>query len=68
MIKITKINGEELTLNSELIEFIEETPDTMISLTTGKKIIVMESCAEIVNRVIVFKSKIYNYCSEKSTL
>ena len=43
MIDVTKVNGKKFTLNSRLIETIEETPDTVITLTTGKKIIVKES-------------------------
>lgn len=37
MIKISRLNNTEFVLNCELIEFIEETPDTVITLTTGKK-------------------------------
>ena len=40
MIEVTRLNGKGLTINSDLIEMIEETPDTVITLTTGKKIIV----------------------------
>ena len=43
MIEVTRLNGKGLTINSDLIEMIEETPDTVITLTTGKKIIVKES-------------------------
>lgn len=39
MIEVTRLNGKGLTINSDLIEMIEETPDTVITLTTGKKII-----------------------------
>jgi Uncharacterized protein, possibly involved in motility len=37
MIYVTRLNNEEFIINAELIEFIEKTPDTVISLTTGKK-------------------------------
>ena len=43
MIEVTKINGSKLLINTNLIESVEETPDTMITLTSGKKIIVKES-------------------------
>ena len=56
MIKVTRINDTELVINAELIEFIESTPDTMISLTTGKKVMVRESIDEIVERVAKFKA------------
>ena len=43
MIDVTKLDGKEITVNAELIEYIEEIPETVITLTTGKKIIVKES-------------------------
>jgi len=55
MIKVTRLNDTELVVNVDLIEFVESTPDTIISLTTGKKIIVCESVDEIIERVAAFK-------------
>jgi len=55
MIKVTRINETELVINVDLIEFVESIPDTMISLTTGKKIMVRESIDEIIERVASFK-------------
>lgn len=55
MIKVTRINETELVINVDLIEFVEAIPDTMISLTTGKKIMVRESIDEIIERVAGFK-------------
>ena len=55
MIKVTRLNQSELFLNSDLIEFVEETPDTVISLTTGKKLVVEESAQEIIDRIIEFR-------------
>ncbi|MFZ5980096.1 MAG: flagellar FlbD family protein [Candidatus Zixiibacteriota bacterium] len=55
MIKVTRINETELVINVDLIEFVEAIPDTMISLTTGKKIMVRESIDEIIDRVARFK-------------
>ena len=43
MIDVTKLDGKEITVNAELIEYFEEIPETVITLTTGKKIIVKES-------------------------
>lgn len=60
MIELTKINEQKFTLNTDIIEFIEETPDTVITLTTGKKIIVKESRQEVTNLVISYKRAIYN--------
>ena len=58
MIKITRLNDRELTLNSDLIEFIEATPDTTITMSTGKKIIAKESIEDIINEIIAFKGEI----------
>ena len=55
MIRVTKINDTELVINSDLIEFVEATPDTMVTLTTGKKIMVRESVQEIIELVAQFK-------------
>ena len=55
MIEVTRINGTKLIVNAELIEFVEETPDTVISLVDGKKIIVKESRQDIKNLVILYK-------------
>ena len=59
MIDITKMNGTVLTVNDNLIETIEETPDTVITLTTGKKIIVKESRQEVKNLVLSYKKAIF---------
>jgi flagellar protein FlbD len=55
MIKVTRLNGQLIVLNADLIEFVEEIPDTIISLTTGKKIMVQESAEQIIEKVIAFK-------------
>lgn len=55
MIEVTKLNGVKILLNPHLFEMVEETPDTVITLTTGKKIIVKESRQEIKNLVILYK-------------
>ena len=55
MIKVTRINDSELVINADLIEFVEATPDTIISLTTGKKVVVKETPDEVIDRVARFK-------------
>ncbi len=55
MIKVTKLNASELVVNADLIEFIESTPDTLISLTTGRKIMVQEALDEVVQRAIAYR-------------
>ena len=59
MIDVTRLNGSGVTINSDLIEMVEETPDTVITLTTGKKIIVKESRQEIKNLVILYRKGIF---------
>lgn len=50
MITVTRLNGTRVTVNAFYIETVEETPDTIITLTTGKKIVVTENTAEVIAR------------------
>lgn len=59
MIELTKINGTVVLVNSDIIEIVEETPDTVITLTTGRKIIVKESRQEVKNLVKLYKRDVY---------
>lgn len=59
MVELTRLNGTKITINAELIEMVEDTPDTVITLSTGKKIIVRESRHEVKNLVISYKKSIY---------
>lgn len=59
MIEVTKLNGAKLLINADLIETVEETPDTVISFTTGRKIIVKESRQEIKNLVKSYRKDIF---------
>lgn len=58
MIEVTKINGTKVLINPDLIELVEETPDTVIAFTTGRKIIVKESRQDVKNLVKLFKKEI----------
>lgn len=60
MIEVTKINGKKILVNPDLLEIVEETPDTVVTLTTGKKIIVKESRQEIKNLVKSFRKDIFS--------
>jgi flagellar protein FlbD len=51
LISVTRLNGKQITVNALLIELIEETPDTMLTLTTGKKIMVLEKVPDVVSLV-----------------
>jgi flagellar protein FlbD len=55
MIKVTRLNDAQLVINADLIEFVEAIPDTIISLTTGKKIMVKESIDDVIESVARFK-------------
>ena len=59
MIEVTKMNGQKVLINPDLIEVIEETPDTVISFSTGRKIIVKESRQEIKNLVKSYRKDIF---------
>jgi len=55
VIEITRINQQKMVINAELIEFIESTPDTIITTTTGKKIITADSVEEVIRKVIEYR-------------
>lgn len=55
MITLTKLNGEQFVLNSDLIEIITENPDTTILLTNGKHLLVREKKEQVINKVVEFK-------------
>lgn len=61
MIELTRLNGTTFALNCELIETVEETPDTIISTTNGKKFVVTESIEEIVEKVVKYKNRLNFY-------
>ncbi len=60
MIFITKLNGKEMVINASIIESMESTPDTTITMTTGRKIIAKESVDEIIDRVISYNRKSFS--------
>ena len=55
MIVLTRLNGTQVVVNAELIELIETTPDTLVTLTTGNKINVREPVAAVVGRVLEYR-------------
>jgi flagellar protein FlbD len=58
MIPLTRLNRAPVILNSDLIEHIEETPDTVITLTTGQIVRVRETAAQVVERIVEFRRRI----------
>lgn len=61
MIKVKRLNNKELVINSELILFVESTPDTVISLTNGSKMVVLDSLDEIIEKVIEYRANINSF-------
>lgn len=59
MIELTRINGIKFSVNPDLIEVIETTPDTVVTLTTGRKLIIKESRQEVKNLVLSYKRDVY---------
>lgn len=58
MITLTLFDSKQIVLNADLIEFVEETPDTVISLTDGKKVVVKETVSQVVQSVIRYKQSL----------
>ena len=58
MIQLTRLNGQPLLINSDLIKLIENAPDTVISLVNGEKIVVRETGAQILERIILFRRRV----------
>ena len=58
MIEVTRLNGNPMLLNSDLIKTAEASPDTMVTLITGEKLIIRETCAEILERVLDYRARL----------
>lgn len=58
MIKLTRLNGTSLLLNADLIEFVEETPDCLITLCTGRKIMVRDSMSDVREKVLEYRREL----------
>lgn len=59
MIELTRINDVAVVVNADHIEFIESTPDTVVSFTTGRKLMVKENVEEVIGRVIAYKRSLF---------
>ena len=55
MVALSRLNGEKFVLNADFIEMVEETPDTVVTLTSGKKMMVKDRLDDVVKRVIEYK-------------
>ncbi|MFP4020057.1 MAG: flagellar FlbD family protein [Halanaerobium sp.] len=60
MIKLTRTSGEKFILNADLIIEIQETPDTVITLTNDRKLLVKDSADDIINKVVKYRQRIMN--------
>jgi flagellar protein FlbD len=58
LITVHRLNKENFLVNCELIEFVEETPDTVISMVSGRKVVVTEKCEEVKKLIIEYKRQV----------
>jgi flagellar protein FlbD len=58
MIRLTRLNTQPLVVNSDLIKFVEQAPDTVITLLSGEKIVVRESAQDVLERVVQFRRSV----------
>jgi flagellar protein FlbD len=58
MIELTRLNGNPVVLNSDLIKSAEPSPDTMLTLVNGEKIMVRESCEQVVEKVLLWRARL----------
>jgi len=56
MIELTRLNGQAMIVNSDLIKYVESSPDTMLTLFNGEKIVVSEPCEEVMRRIFAYRS------------
>jgi flagellar protein FlbD len=55
MIKVTRLNGKEFVVNADLLQYVEETPDTILTLVNHEKVVVKEKADEVIRRVIAYQ-------------
>jgi flagellar protein FlbD len=60
MIRLTQINGEEITVNADLIETVERAHDTIITLTTTRRIRVQEEIEAIIDKVVEYQRRVHS--------
>ncbi len=59
MIPVTRLNGQEVYVNTDLILFLETSPETILTLQNGKKITVKETIPQVIDRIVEFKTRVY---------
>jgi flagellar protein FlbD len=58
MIELTRLNGSSLAVNCDLIKFAESSPDTVLTLITGEKLVVLERCSEVSQRTLEYRAAV----------
>jgi flagellar protein FlbD len=66
MIELSRLNGRAIIVNAELIKFVEQNPDTVITLVTGDKLVVCEAASEVMQRVLAYRRTLLHDDSHKS--
>jgi len=66
MIELTRLNGNPMVLNSDLIKTAEASPDTMLTLINGEKLIVREECGEVVERVLAYRARLLSMVAKRT--
>jgi len=65
MIELTRLNGNPMVLNSDLLKIAEASPDTMLTLINGEKLIVRETCAEVMERILGYRARLLAAVAEQ---
>jgi flagellar protein FlbD len=58
MIQLTRLNNQPLVVNSDLIKFLEKSPDTVLTLLTGEKVVVRETSEEVLQKIVAFRQAV----------
>ena len=58
MIRLTRLNGKEFVVNADMVKFVEETPDTVITMRDGDRLVVREKAGEVVERAIDYSRSV----------
>jgi flagellar protein FlbD len=65
MIRLFRLNGVMIVLNADLIETVESTPDTVITLTNGRKYVVTNPLEDVLDQIVQYKTKLYSAGSKQ---
>jgi flagellar protein FlbD len=58
MIELTRLNGSRLSINCDLIKFVDSAPDTLLTLVTGEKLVVLEARVEVMRKVVEYRATV----------